>query len=459
MPNNFRIANEHIILCLFTGEETKEALRRLRVHIHRGCLASIPPTGGTNRNERIHRHLNASALNVGRIGPELAHSLLKGIVFCWNEKKEGRGWSMPYSNCHATQPLSATKSVAESVVSNTAAQDSQLRSGRAQSSAAVYAQEVHDAMHGLEHMWLQLSEDGQFKANCDAIKLAMTYNYRHEILRTIKAMHENLDETSVQIHSYGPMDGINSLDDIIQNMHTESFLEGSIMIMTGCPTFTYVPLHISSSPTLHLVHVSANQTTWKCWSALKPAAYMPIAASPGTVTKTLPMTRKKLSCRCGENASRKRKQPNGCCAYTTKGTTRCHCLAEKQSCTHACGCKGCHNPKGRNFGRGIGAPRRPKFSSQRPTAKKIKGVDFITAVGDSCPQGRFSVLESLCVSLIHNHASSGSAALRLYVEVQKICTRESCANSVRNKGLNQIIGKLTSVAGEIQGLHTMLENS
>ena len=43
--NGWRILNEHAI----------KEIASLKGHIQRGCLSNIPPGGGTNRNEALHR--------------------------------------------------------------------------------------------------------------------------------------------------------------------------------------------------------------------------------------------------------------------------------------------------------------------------------------------------------------------------------------------------------------------
>ena len=50
------------------------------------CLSGTPPSGGTNRNEAIHKSLNKS-LKRSRIGLELALAFLGLFFYKWNEKK------------------------------------------------------------------------------------------------------------------------------------------------------------------------------------------------------------------------------------------------------------------------------------------------------------------------------------------------------------------------------------
>ena len=62
-------------------QETVDALKRLKLHISKECLSAIPVGYGTNRNERLHRLLNNSALHVSRIGPESANAILDTILY------------------------------------------------------------------------------------------------------------------------------------------------------------------------------------------------------------------------------------------------------------------------------------------------------------------------------------------------------------------------------------------
>ena len=66
------------------NNSSKRACCNLLRHIQKGCLSNIPPGIGTNRNERLHKFLNDSALAIGRIGPELAKALLWVLLYKWN---------------------------------------------------------------------------------------------------------------------------------------------------------------------------------------------------------------------------------------------------------------------------------------------------------------------------------------------------------------------------------------
>lgn len=61
-------------------------IEKLKGHVTKGRLSGIPPSGGMNRNEALHRTLNRS-LKRSRIGLELALAFLGLFFYKWNEKK------------------------------------------------------------------------------------------------------------------------------------------------------------------------------------------------------------------------------------------------------------------------------------------------------------------------------------------------------------------------------------
>jgi hypothetical protein len=80
--------------------ETVKATERLKHHITCGCLSDIPPGGGTNRNERIHHHING-LFNKSRIGIMLAYALLTVVLNSYNSSIQKRGQRI-------TRPITAS---------------------------------------------------------------------------------------------------------------------------------------------------------------------------------------------------------------------------------------------------------------------------------------------------------------------------------------------------------------
>ena len=59
-------------------------LAKLKYHIKKGCLSNIEPNMGTNKNERLHRDLNAVFAN-SKYGVEYAYALLTATFYRHNE--------------------------------------------------------------------------------------------------------------------------------------------------------------------------------------------------------------------------------------------------------------------------------------------------------------------------------------------------------------------------------------
>lgn len=77
-------SNLERLLFIWTKNLNKDSLseiEHLRKHIHKGCLSGIPVGYGTEKNERLHWHLNRSLLcGVSKIGPELAIAVMTCVI-------------------------------------------------------------------------------------------------------------------------------------------------------------------------------------------------------------------------------------------------------------------------------------------------------------------------------------------------------------------------------------------
>lgn len=107
--DNWKEASSTEGVSLLTGE-TSKALDNLMKHVQQGCLAEIPIGAGTNRNERLHKLLNNSSLNVPRLGPEMAISLLHCVFYDWNSRKMEPGKPILPIWINTDQPCPATRS-------------------------------------------------------------------------------------------------------------------------------------------------------------------------------------------------------------------------------------------------------------------------------------------------------------------------------------------------------------
>lgn len=65
-------------------------IEKLKKHINKGCLSRIPPGGGSNRNENLHKNLRA-VIARSKLGCELAEALLATFFYIWNERRSSCG--------------------------------------------------------------------------------------------------------------------------------------------------------------------------------------------------------------------------------------------------------------------------------------------------------------------------------------------------------------------------------
>ena len=86
------IANLEQLLCRWQGQlnaKTLKSVDDLRRHINKGCLSGILPREGTEKNERLDRHLRKSLLvGANTISPELAIACLTLALYVWNNRKK-----------------------------------------------------------------------------------------------------------------------------------------------------------------------------------------------------------------------------------------------------------------------------------------------------------------------------------------------------------------------------------
>ena len=81
-------------------ELSRKAIEKLLVHVRLGCLSFIPVSGGTSRNERLHKVLNKT-LRMQKIGVQAVVALLGKFLYEWNERKENHmtNYVMPVESC------------------------------------------------------------------------------------------------------------------------------------------------------------------------------------------------------------------------------------------------------------------------------------------------------------------------------------------------------------------------
>ena len=72
---DWRIVNDNVL----------KEIECLKVHINKGCLSNIPPGAGTNRNERLHRHVRPHFSHT-RLDLPLAVALMTVLLYQHNSR-------------------------------------------------------------------------------------------------------------------------------------------------------------------------------------------------------------------------------------------------------------------------------------------------------------------------------------------------------------------------------------
>ena len=68
------------------NKDIKAEIKKLKVHVQKGCLSNIPPGGSTSRNERLHKDLNKVASS--RLGVELAYTRIFRMFYHHNKNND-----------------------------------------------------------------------------------------------------------------------------------------------------------------------------------------------------------------------------------------------------------------------------------------------------------------------------------------------------------------------------------
>lgn len=62
-------------------------IENLKKHVEKGCVSGIPPGGGTENNERLHRYLNRSFLREATcLSVEVVKVVLTVLFFVYNSR-------------------------------------------------------------------------------------------------------------------------------------------------------------------------------------------------------------------------------------------------------------------------------------------------------------------------------------------------------------------------------------
>lgn len=183
---------------LFTSDSAK-AVDNLKVHITEGCLSSIPPGSGTNRNERFHRHIK-SFFNKSKIGIFLAYALLTVIIHYHNSQIHSQGKVI-------VRPIAASPFHG-------------LATGRSRPIGIVpksSCSQHEGEENGDEHWEIDLTDK-----QIDMDFIVPVYSNSIAKLRIMRALeHMKLNQLLTQISSFQPFE-------VFSNVHSENLSDSSV---------------------------------------------------------------------------------------------------------------------------------------------------------------------------------------------------------------------------------------
>jgi hypothetical protein len=106
------------------NEKVHKEISSLEVHIKKGCLSGIPAGAGTNRNERLHRHLKPH-FSCTRLGLPMALALTTILLHQYNGEISEKKLGIPpvpityESNCDNSYHFGITRKDANNILPNT----------------------------------------------------------------------------------------------------------------------------------------------------------------------------------------------------------------------------------------------------------------------------------------------------------------------------------------------------
>ena len=93
-------------------------IEKLKKHINIGCLSSIPPGIGTNRNESLHSTLKYLVVR-GKLSILTAEALFTHIFYCYNAKLDGKCYPLPIWFYHKPTAAAHLRSIQKRSCSQT----------------------------------------------------------------------------------------------------------------------------------------------------------------------------------------------------------------------------------------------------------------------------------------------------------------------------------------------------
>ena len=241
--------------------QTISAIENLNRHILTDCLSDIPPGGGTNRNERLHEHIN-KYFNRSRIGILLAYSLLHMILYAHNSSKTVNGKRI-------ICPITATclKSTPDTIKSSTPIGIMPKHS------------KLLSEQHGCDHWEKDLSES--------STDLSLVVPMYHNCLKKYQVMNSMIKEKLIhgasKIASFKEFQPYKTIEDVTDTPQDKSTMEIENYGLTIIPVspdgncfFAAVFMNIKLNANLYFEEFSKTQDTATICTMLRQAFVLEI---------------------------------------------------------------------------------------------------------------------------------------------------------------------------------------
>ena len=351
----FRSEMEEVV-----SKEVRDAFNSLQLHIRKGCLSNVPAGCGTNRNERLHRLLNKSALCVGRIGPQLAEALLAGIFFRWNEVKMSGLFILPvpqYPSLHEKGTSVVNTTPGNSMSGPTANLPTEINPNQRETRVVQRRKEsmveMHDLCHALFQAWVSASaQTPMFCATMTPVKFAASFLNGEYTFRSHAIWSKIPNPDELHGMRLAP-------DPVAQLLPNRDSPHGSMSALQewaqqqGRSTLT-----ITTSSTLPFLLVSCDVMAKEAVTfvvivdAGKTVQVHRIAeCDESTMDRNPPDDRPLESlerigkgCRCGDSATKSATVQS--CTTSATYKSRCPCFRNNRPCGLSCKCRSCNNPHG-----------------------------------------------------------------------------------------------------------------
>ena len=479
-------ANIEIAEAPALSAETLEAIGNLLRHVEKGCLSEVPAGCGTNRNERLHRNLNSSALNMPHCGPRLANAILNLLVYAHNCKIDSPSatvkpiWTYANTFCTSmtpfdehipnTTPQTNLPDLIESQMCSTAQHQGQIT-------------EIHTCLHNLVAMHKSLKE--QFNTpliNICKSTILLGYGIDKCGRLLLEADKEELDRRvqdfelhTVEINELktcndskcGRLAAAEELFRVVLQHSTESDLIVQLQVLVE---HQGICLLLVSGQQQTLVFPFVPQTkAQQCECILFFSVYyISNEMLAVQIYDTVPTTHALLgheasstdhgrhdnwmSCRCGEKLPKTSSQQLACCNTVGQYATRCKCYKAKVACSQ-CTCHNCGNPFGLHGSESppTKQPRMSRRSSSRPSHATVKATNYLSGKGVDELKTRFSDMESVALLLVHfqNLSKDRSGKDRVtstimyeqYQLLQETCVQSNCHTRLTAKRESQVSAK------------------